>query len=162
MIKVLRIDDRMLHGQVAVAWTKYYQIDTIVIANDQLLQDETMQIAFKLATPPGITLSMKSLEGAIAVINNPKHAARTIMVITKNITDAGFICERTGQEVKDVLIGGQRAGDGKKQVDKNSYLDEHDMTVLDTLNSKNVSVLMQADPTSKKLGYKAIVKNYNK
>lgn len=162
MIKVLRIDDRMLHGQVAVAWTKYFQIDTIVIANDKMIQDQTMQVAFKLATPPGITLSMKSLDGAIAVINNPKHASRTIMVITKNIADAGYICERTGGEVKDILIGGQRIGEGKKQVDKNSYLDECDMAILETMNLKGISVLMQADPTSKKLVYKTIVKNYNK
>ena len=66
MIKVLRVDDRLLHGQVAVAWTNYYKVDTIVIANDKVITDKTMQIAFKLATPPGITLSMKSLEGAVA------------------------------------------------------------------------------------------------
>ena len=71
MIKVLRVDDRLLHGQVAVAWTNYYKVDTIVIANDKVITDKTMQIAFKLATPPGITLSMKSLEGAVAVIIIP-------------------------------------------------------------------------------------------
>lgn len=37
MIKVLRVDDRLLHGQVAVAWTNYYKVDTIVIANDKVI-----------------------------------------------------------------------------------------------------------------------------
>lgn len=99
MIKVLRVDDRLLHGQVAVAWTNYYKVDTVVIANDKVITDKTMQIAFKLATPPGITLSMKSLEGAVAVINNPKHAERTIMVITKTMQDAEYVCGKTGSAV---------------------------------------------------------------
>ena len=55
MIKVLRVDDRLLHGQVAVAWTNYYKVDTVVIANDKVITDKTMQIAFKLATPPEIS-----------------------------------------------------------------------------------------------------------
>lgn len=88
MIKILRVDDRLLHGQVAVAWTNYYKADVILIANNAMLQDKAMQVAFKLATPPGVTLSMKSLDGAAAVINNPKHASRTIMVITKTMKDA--------------------------------------------------------------------------
>ena len=46
MIKVLRVDDRLLHGQVAVAWTNYYKVDTVVIANDKVITDKTMQIAF--------------------------------------------------------------------------------------------------------------------
>lgn len=53
MIKVLRVDDRLLHGQVAVAWVNFYKADVILIANDQVITDQTMQMAFKLATPPG-------------------------------------------------------------------------------------------------------------
>lgn len=105
MIKVLRVDDRLLHGQVAVAWTNYYKVDTIVIANDKVITDKTMQIAFKLATPPGITLSMKSLEGAVAVINNPKHAERTIMVITKTMQDAGVCVWKDRKCCKGCAVG---------------------------------------------------------
>ena len=113
MIKVLRVDDRLLHGQVAAAWVGYYQVDTIIIGNDEMINDRTMQVAFKLATPPGVTLSMKSLQGAINVINNPKHASRTIMVITKNLKDAQFVIEGTGHAISDVLLGGLRSGEGK-------------------------------------------------
>ena len=84
MIEVLRVDDRLLHGQVAVSWTRYFKVDVILVANDHLITDKDMQVAFKLATPAGIVLSMKSLQGAVNVINNPKHAARKIMVITKD------------------------------------------------------------------------------
>ncbi len=162
MIKVLRVDDRLLHGQVAVAWTNFYKVDTIVIANDKVITDQTMQIAFKLATPPGVTLSMKSLDGAAAVINNPKHAARTIMVIAKTMQDAEYVCGKTGNAVGDILIGGLRSGAGKKQIDMNSYMDAEDIAAMDRLEAKGVTVTMQADPTSRKLSTADIRKNFEK
>ena len=162
MIKVLRVDDRLLHGQVAVAWTNYYKVDTIVIANDKVITDKTMQIAFKLATPPGITLSMKSLEGAVAVINNPKHAERTIMVITKTMQDAEYVCGKTGSAVRDVRLGGLRSGEGKKQIDMNSYMSEDDICVMDRMEQKGINIFMQADPASRKLNSEEIRRNFNK
>lgn len=162
MIKVLRVDDRLLHGQVAVAWTNYYKVDTIVIANDKLITDQTMQMAFKLAAPPEVTLSMKSLDGAVAVINNPKHAARTIMVIAKDMKDAEYLCEKTGDAVKDILIGGLRSGEGKKQIDMNSYMDADDVAAMDRLTQRGITVVMQAVPTSKKLSAEDIRKNFRK
>ncbi len=162
MIKVLRVDDRLLHGQVAVAWTSFYKVDTIVIANDKVITDQTMQIAFKLATPPGVTLSMKSLDGAAAVINNPKHEARRIMVIARTMQDAEYVCQKTGTAVKDILIGGLRSGDGKKQIDMNSYMDADDIAAMDRLEQKGIAVVMQADPTSKKLGSGDIRRNFYK
>ena len=95
MIEVLRVDDRLLHGQVAVSWTRHYKVDVILVANNHLITDKDMQVAFRLATPSGVTLSMKSLQGAVNVINNPKHAMRKIMVITKDLNDAKFVCEQT-------------------------------------------------------------------
>lgn len=162
MIQVLRVDDRLLHGQVAVAWTRYYKADTIVIANDKLITDATMQMAFKLAAPPEVTLSMKSLDGAAAVINNPKHAARKIMVIAKDMKDAEYLCGKTGDAIRDVLIGGLRSGAGKKQIDMNSYMDGEDIAAMDRMEARGVKVVMQADPTSKRLGSGDIRRNFSK
>lgn len=162
MIKVLRVDDRLLHGQVAVAWTGFFKADTILIANDKVITDKTMQMAFKLAAPPEVTLSMKSLDGAVAVINNPKHAARTIMVITKTIQDAVYLCERTNQSIHDILIGGLRSGEGKKQVDLTTYLDDSDMDSMKKLHDMGLNLTTQADPTSKKMSYEDVEKIYNK
>ena len=162
MIRVLRVDDRLLHGQVAVAWTNFFKVDTILIANNEAIVDKTMRIAFKLATPPETVLSMKSLDGAVAVMNNPKHQARTIMVITKSIQDAVYLCEHTGQAVKEVLIGGLRGGAGKKQVDMTLYLDDADVAALTKLNGMGLSVTSQADPTSRKNSYEDILRIYSK
>ena len=162
MIKVLRVDDRLLHGQVAAAWVNYYKADVILIANNEVVRDAMMQTVFRLATPTGVTLSMMSLDGAVAVINNPKHSSRTIMVVTKTIQDAEYLCERTFGEIKDILLGGLRSGEGKKQIDMNSYMDENDILSMDRLEKVGCQIVMQADPTSKKLYCDEIRKKFNK
>lgn len=162
MIEVLRVDDRLLHGQVAVSWTRYFKVDVILVANDHLITDKDMQVAFKLATPAGIVLSMKSLQGAVNVINNPKHAARKIMVITKDLNDAKFICENTKGAIKDILLGGLRNGEEKKQIDMNSYMSDQDIQVMDELEKKGYQIYMQSVPTSKKLSTKDIRNAFNK
>jgi len=121
-----------------------------------------MQVAFKLATPAGVTLSMKSLQGAVNVINNPKHASRRILVITKDLDDAKFVCEKTGTEIKDILLGGLRNGEGKKNIEMNSYMSAHDIEVMDELENDGFHVFMQAVPTSKALSSEEIRRNFNK
>ncbi len=162
MIKVLRVDDRLLHGQVAVAWVNFYKADVILIANNQVITDQTMQTAFKLATPPGVTLSMKSLDGAVAVINNPKHASRNIMVVAKTMRDAEYVCGKTGGAVKNVLLGGLRSGEGKRQIDMNSYMSEDDIAVMNRLEQAGLIVTMQPDPTAKSLTCEEIRKSFHK
>ena len=162
MIKVLRVDDRLLHGQVAVAWVNFYKADVILIANNQVITDQTMQTAFKLATPPGVTLSMKSLDGAVAVINNPKHASRNIMAVAKTMRDAEYVCGKTGGAVKNVLLGGLRSGEGKRQIDMNSYMSEDDIAVMNRLELAGLIVTMQPDPTAKSLTCEEIRKSFHK
>ncbi len=161
MIKALRVDDRLLHGQVAVAWTSYLGIDTIIIANDKLIADETMQLAFKLAKPPNVLLSMKSLAGAAEVINNPKHEAKKILVVTGSICDAEYLCRQT-KEIKYVMVGGQRNGEGRKKVTTTVHMDDNDMECLSRMNKSGIEIALHVVPTSKKMTYEEIINEYKK
>ncbi len=162
MITVLRIDDRLLHGQVAVSWVSFYNADVILIANNDVITDKTMQTAFRLATPNGVTLSMKSLDGAVNVINNPKHESRRILVVTKTMADAEYIIGKTDNAVKDVLMGGLRSGEGKKQIDMNSYMSNDDVEIMNRLESQGIMLFMQAVPSSKKLSTDEIRTIFNR
>lgn len=162
MITVLRVDDRLLHGQVAVSWISFLKADVILIANDDVIRDTTMQTAFRLACPPGVTLSMKSLDGAVNVINNPKHTSRRILILTKTMNDAEYVISKTENAVKTVLMGGLRSGEGKKQIDMNSYMNSDDIRIMNQLESLGLELYMQAVPSSKKLSSEEIRNIYNR
>lgn len=152
MIKLLRIDDRLVHGQVAVSWTNYLDADTILVANDSLLTNPTMQTAFKLAKPPQAILSMKSIEGAKAVLHNPKHAARKIFVITGSAKDALALCNDV-KEIKKVNVGGIRQAEGKTRVLPQVFLGKEDYECLNALVDLGVEVELQTLPTEHKTKY---------
>lgn len=161
MIKALRIDDRLLHGQVAAAWTPFLGVDTILIANDRLMTDKTMQIAFKLATPPGIILSMKSLDGAIEVVNNPKNYERKIMIIVESIKDAAYICKHA-KNIEKIIIGGQREEQDKKKIESTVYLSEEDVEMLAEITESGTEVILQTVPTAPKIRYDEIKRRFYK
>ena len=69
MIKLLRVDHRLLHGQVAMAWTQSLDSDCILIANDAVVNDNIRKTTMKLAKPNGVKLVMKNIEDSIAALN---------------------------------------------------------------------------------------------
>ena len=70
MIKCLRVDHRLLHGQVAFSWTSALGADCILIANDDVMKDELRKTTIKMAKPQGVKLVMKSVEDGIAAVNS--------------------------------------------------------------------------------------------
>ena len=161
MIKLLRVDDRLIHGQVAVSWTSFLGVDTILVANDKSATDKLMQMAFQMAKPPQVTLSIKSLEGAVAVINNPKHEGRKIFVVTASVEDALYLIEQC-DAVSEVCLGGIRQSPGKKMVERQVYLDLEDMQGIEKIHAFGKVIYLQAVPTEKKLQYSEIVKEFHK
>lgn len=51
MIKLTRVDHRLLHGQVAFSWTKFLDTDCILIVSDSLVKDELKMNAMRMAKP---------------------------------------------------------------------------------------------------------------
>lgn len=161
MIKLLRIDDRLIHGQVAVSWTSFIGADTLLVANEKARTDKMMQMAFNMAKPPQVLLSIKSVAGAVAVINNPKHVDRKIFVVTASVEDALEICKNC-PEVKEICLGGIRKAEGKKMIERQVYLSEEDLNAVKEIHNLGKNIFLQAVPTEKVLNYDEILKEYNK
>ena len=73
MIKCLRVDHRLLHGQVAFSWTSALGADCILIANDDVMKDELRKTTIKMAKPQGVKLVMKSACGKCIIKSHKKH-----------------------------------------------------------------------------------------
>ena len=70
MIKLLRVDDWLIHGQVAMVWTSYLQANLLVIANNKAATDPMTKMALSLAKPPGVDLEFKSIQDAVVYLND--------------------------------------------------------------------------------------------
>ena len=70
MIKLVRVDHRLLHGQVAFSWTNGVGADCILVASDMVVNDEVWKTTLRLGKPSGVKLVMKNMEDSIKAINS--------------------------------------------------------------------------------------------
>lgn len=93
MITLLRIDNRLIHGQVAMVWTRHLQANRIIVANDEVVKNEVQKAALKMACPPTAKCSVLAVEDAIQVLNDPRAEKLRIFIVVNNPTDARRIVE---------------------------------------------------------------------
>ncbi|WP_102341825.1 PTS system mannose/fructose/N-acetylgalactosamine-transporter subunit IIB [Galactobacillus timonensis] len=88
MIKLLRIDERLIHGQVANQWARQLAVDAIVVANDEAAANELIRMSLHMAAPDGMKVAVKSVHGAIEQLNDPRAAGMQIFVVVNCPKDA--------------------------------------------------------------------------
>lgn len=93
MIALMRIDNRLIHGQVALLWTKHLQANRIIVANDTIVKNEVKVAALKMACPATAKCSVLSVEDSIKVLNDPRAERLRIFIVVNNPTDARRIVE---------------------------------------------------------------------
>lgn len=111
MIQLLRVDKRLLHGQVAFTWTASVGADCILIACDSLQNDPLRLTTIKLSKPGGVKLVVKNVQDSIDAINSGKTDSYRLLVIVESITDAYRMIEGCKQ-FKELSVGytGDRPG----------------------------------------------------
>lgn len=82
MISMIRIDDRLVHGQVAVKWSKQLSVNRIVVVSDSIAKNEIQISALKMAGPAGVKVAVLPLEKAVSILNDPRSEKLNILVVT--------------------------------------------------------------------------------
>lgn len=72
MIVQVRVDDRLIHGQVALVWTKELNASAILVANDGAAKNEVAQMTMKMAIPSGKKLLIRSIKDSINILTDPR------------------------------------------------------------------------------------------
>lgn len=149
MIKLTRIDDRLVHGQVAFTWVPALGVNSLIVANDKVAKDEFLKMTLNLAKPAGTKLLVKSIAEAVSFLNDAKNDGLKILVLVNNIKDAAALATQVA-EIKSVNIGGLRLKEGAKLISKAVGVNEDDIIILRELLSKGVELEIRQVPTDSK------------
>ena len=87
MIKLIRLDERMIHGQVAIKWSRHTGVDRIIVANDAAASNPIVQKSLMMAAPPTAKVAIKSVADAIKLLSDPKAANHSILLIVASPED---------------------------------------------------------------------------
>lgn len=149
MVKLLRIDDRLVHGQVAFTWTPALGVDCLFVANDRVAKDEFLRMTLGLAKPAGSKLLIKSIGDTVAYLNDGKNNGQQLLVLVDSVKDAHALVAGV-EAIRSVNFGGIRAKAGARQVSKALALTDNDIILIRELLAKGIELEARQVPTDKK------------
>ncbi|MCR8558929.1 PTS sugar transporter subunit IIB [Mucilaginibacter sp. BJC16-A38] len=149
MIKLTRIDDRLVHGQVAFTWTPALGVNCLLIANDKVANDEFLKMTLGLAKPAGTKLLIKSLADAATFLNDEKSRNMKILLIINSVKDAYALVNEV-EEIKSVNFGGLRMIDGTRLISKAVAVNDEDVILIRELLNKGIELELRQVPTDTK------------
>lgn len=136
MIKRIRIDDRLMHAQVVMNWSKYLSIGGILIVSDAVASDSMRQMAVKVAKPEHMKLFIKSVQEAVGVVDKLNSFSYNSMIVVENVPDALALVKHCPC-LRDVIVtaGGQKMAEGRQLVSDLLCLSREDIGMLEEIEA---------------------------
>lgn len=145
MIKLVRVDHRLIHGQVAFSWTKFLDADCILCACDALMKDDLRMDAMRMAVPNGVKLVMKTIDDSITAINSGVTDKYKLFVLCESVEEVHRLT--TGVScIREVNLGGTKNAPDRRAVAKAVHLSGHDVELVKDMLGHGVRVFTQLVP----------------
>lgn len=141
----VRIDERLIHGQVATVWSNSLDVTRIMVVNDEASKDEIQKSVLKMATPPGIKLSVLTVADAAERIKAGKYDADRVFMIFKNPRDCLRLIE-AGVNLPEINVGNMAHKEGATQVKKSVNVTKEDVEIFKKLDSMGIKMTARMIP----------------
>ncbi|MDB1599603.1 PTS mannose/fructose/sorbose transporter subunit IIAB [Enterococcus faecalis] len=140
-----RIDERLIHGQVAGIWSTSLSTQRIIVANDEAATDPLQKSSLRMAAPSSMRLSVLGVEAAAKNIQSGKYGKQRLFLLFKNPKDVLRFIEAQGP-IKTVNVGNMSYKEGAREVTKSIQVLPEEEQIFETIASKGVTVTAQLVP----------------
>ena len=138
-LKLVRVDDRLIHGQVVAIWLKALGARRIVIVDDRTAADEFLREILELASPPGVPVEVLDVERGIERVRALTAAPEPIFVLMRSPLTAVRLRE-AGVEFPLLNVGGMGAGPGRKVLYRNISASPEEIEAMRRLEEMGTTV----------------------
>jgi PTS system mannose-specific IIB component len=159
-IGLARIDDRLIHGQVATRWTKETKVSRIIVISDEVAADHVRKTLLTQVAPPGVTAHVVDVAKAVRVWNNPKYAHDRVMLLFTNPTDVLRVVQE-GVNITSVNIGGMAFKQGKTQVNNAVSVNEKDIAAFRELDARGIELEVRKVSSDSRLKMMDLINKLN-
>ncbi|MEQ9903796.1 PTS system mannose/fructose/N-acetylgalactosamine-transporter subunit IIB [Pectobacterium aroidearum] len=150
MISLIRIDDRLIHGQVAVVWTKHLGVNRILVANDQIVNNDVQKMSLRMAAPDTAKCAIMTVADAVDVLNDARSDSMKILLIINNAADARRLIEQV-PAIKTLNVANYgRITDNlaaKTRISDTVYVTPEDVADFHAIVERGVAVEYQVLPS---------------
>jgi mannose/fructose/sorbose-specific phosphotransferase system IIB component len=142
-IQLIRIDDRLIHGQVVVGWSKALDIQRLVVVNDEITKNNMRRTLMEMAVPAELKVNFFEIQEA-ALASKDDSKERTLMLFSSPADVLAYA--KAGGVAVSVNVGGMHFGDGKTQVSKTICVDSGDLAAFKELKKMGIELETRAIP----------------
>ena len=144
-LSLVRVDDRLIHGQVTTGWTRNVQANLIVVADDQAADNSMQSNLMKMAAPPGVDVEVLPVEEAAEELKAGTWDDRKVLLLLRGSRELLRLVEE-GVELEKVNVGNAGGGEGKIRLTKQVAATEEEMEAWRKLNEKGIDLEVQWMP----------------
>jgi mannose/fructose/N-acetylgalactosamine-specific phosphotransferase system component IIB len=146
-VRLARIDDRLIHGQVILGWVPAVKPDRIVVANDRVADSDWERKFYSSCVPPEVNVSFATVADAARQITGNLYHSEQIIVLLESAQDTlRFLA--AGVDVKEVNVGGLHYREGSVELLPFVFLVHEERNALRELVKRGVTLFAQDVPSN--------------
>lgn len=153
----VRVDARLIHGQVATMWTRKLDATRIMIVDDQIVKSEVQKATLKTAVPRGVHLSILTTAGAAKRFTEGQYRGQRVFLIVRNPIVLQELLEN-GVHFDDINVGNMSMSVGAQQVAKSVAVTDNDIKTFNYISNQGVKLYHQMVPNDKQEDFMALLK----
>ncbi len=158
MIVFVRIDDRLIHGQVVEGWVNFLKATCLLVADDSVASNALQRSIMELSVPQGLKVFIGRVEEICARMRTSLLDAERAILLFSSPTDV-LRALNAGLECRSLNIGGMHFVPGKRKLMDVLAVNTRDLDALREITGKGVRIDVQTVPTQKPISLKKILES---
>ncbi|GAB2024291.1 PTS sugar transporter subunit IIB [Lactovum odontotermitis] len=148
-INLVRIDTRLLHGQVATAWTPDSKADRVIVVSDNVASDTMRKTLIEQAAPPGVHANVVPIKKFIEITKDPRFGGTHAFLLFENPEDALAVVEACPGLITDINVGSMAHSAGKTMLNSVLSADQTDVAAFNKMRDLGVKFNVRKVPNDK-------------
>ena len=149
----VRVDDRLVHGQVTVGWSRHVGAGQIVVANDEAASSPLRKNMLEMIPLAGIKISVLSIDGFMKADADAKFGSAKVFLVVGTPLDLLELVER-GLAIDSAIVGNVGYREGRRRLTREVHADEGEVAAMRDLVNRGIALDAQWTPGSPKVDLK--------
>jgi len=150
---LIRIDDRLIHGQVVVGWGRLLKPGRIILCSDTIAEspwEKEIYMGAEAMSPYPLSISVFTTEETMAFLNNELNEQEKIILLVETPEDILELIKR-GIKMDKINVGGMHYKQGKRRLAPYIFVDERDIKLFKEIDQMEIELEGREVPTGKRI-----------
>lgn len=152
MILLVRVDDRLLHGQILCAWVPFVKADLLVVISDEARGDEIKTAVMSACAEEGLKVIVRGVKEAVSENERGVFKDARGLIVVNDLADAMRLYEG-GLRFASLNIGNVHHSEGGRKLSRSVALNRTDEEIIERFSSLGVEIDIRDLPTAMPVAY---------